>query len=162
MDHTILHHGQPCGQVHLKQVQGGVQLQATCTLQTDAILRLYGESPNGTAIKIGVLEPQNGNLVCNRLLTYGWLTAQGDLPIAYHIEGQESTPTLPHHIGDAVVEHILRDPTVAYTATAQGLLFPFVVGQQTPFACCLTACTVQNGMATLYIPPKTGQNDTMR
>ncbi len=103
MRFPVEYRGQEAGFVEATQDIHGIQFEATCTLHTQEVVRLYAQAEE-RSFKIGVLEPENGGLHLKRLWTPETLRSFQitELPRRYYIDdgrpGLHAANSKPHDI----------------------------------------------------------------
>lgn len=153
MRFPVEYRGQEAGFVEATQDIYGIQFEATCTLHTQEVVRLYAQAEE-RSFKIGVLEPDNEGLRLKRLWTPETLRSLQitELPRRYYID--DGHPGCAPQMGSRAAS-LPQDPQMlqavekgaVWQEDAEGgwLRAPFDSQQEQPLAFVLTACEIQKG-----------------
>lgn len=157
MEYPVMYEGQTVGTVRVTEEPCRICWEATCELDTPAILRLYmvGEEP----FRIGVLEPDKNHVLrLERAAPKSELQAAGydPLPERYvlsqHGEGLDTPFRKQAFTGDGKLDALIERGQAHCDASQGGrtVRIPFVWGQACPMAFALTACEIRDGQAILH------------
>ena len=153
MRFPVEYRGQEAGFVEATQDIHGIQFEATCTLHTQEVVRLYTQVEE-RHFKIGVLEPEDGVLRLKRLWTPETLRSFQitELPRRYYIDDGRPgcAPQIENHTTSLPQDpHMLQavEKGAVWQADAEGgwLRAPFDSQREQPLAFVLTACEIQKG-----------------
>lgn len=166
----IVYRGQDAGWVVVDADARGILFQAESTVHTSAVLRLYGLTQEGTPLRVGVLEPENGVLKLSRRMTKQTLhTAKieqppeqyylddgqpGCLPVgAVYGETKTAPETAPHTAaaqrsltGDPLLQQVIRAGAASFAqeGNLRVIRAPFTPGRAHPLHFALTACAIEH------------------
>ena len=174
MAYTVSYRGAEAGWAEAEQTARGLKVHAVCKPVFPGVLRLYAAAEKGP-LRIGVLEPEGGELVLRREISLDTLRQAGveTVPEVYFLDdGQQQSVSMPNvRIGDAEKKQkqaaapsvpSLGD-TLLERAVAQGvacrregnrwrLSCAFSADKENPLAFALTVCAVENGETVLHWP----------
>ena len=151
MRFPVEYRGQEAGFVKATQDIHGMQFEATCTLHTQEVVRLYAQAEE-RSFKIGVLEPENGGLHLKRLWTPETLRSFQITKLLrrYYIDDgrpgctpqtQNRATSLPQD--PQMLQAVEKGAVWQEDAEGGWLRAPFDSQQEQPLAFVLTACEIQ-------------------